>query len=42
MDIVQSRQILMAPSGMSRLSQETLTIIGASIALAALIPHQLR
>ena len=27
----------MAPSGMSRLSQETLAIIGASIALAALI-----
>ena len=27
----------MAPSGMSRLSQETLAIIGATIALAALI-----
>ena len=37
MDIVQSGRILMAPSGMSRLSQETLTIIGATIALAALI-----
>ena len=37
MDIVQSRQILMAPSGMSRLSQETLAIIGVGIALAALI-----
>ena len=37
MGIVQSRRILMAPSGMPRLNQETLAIIGVGIALAALI-----
>ena len=37
MDIEQSRQIVMARFGMSTISQETLAIIGASIALAALI-----
>ena len=37
MDIVKSRRIFVAPTDMSKLSQETLTIIGATIALAALI-----
>ena len=37
MDVVQSRRIVMARSSMSRISQETLAIIGATIALAALI-----
>ena len=34
---MQSRRLVMARSDMPRLSQETLTIVGASIALAALI-----
>ena len=37
MTSVQSQPIVMARPGMSRLSQETLAIIGATIALAALI-----
>ena len=37
MDIVQSRRTAMARSGMSRISQETIAIIGATITLAALI-----
>ena len=37
MDIVQSRPIVMALPDMSRLSQETLAIIGVGVALAALI-----
>ena len=37
MDIVQSRPIVMARADMSRLSQETLAIIGVGVALAALI-----
>ena len=36
MDIVQSRPIVMALPDMSRLSQETLAIIGVGVALAAL------
>ena len=37
MDVVQSRSIVMALPDMSRLSQETLAIIGVGVALAALI-----
>ena len=37
MTFVQSQPIVMARPDMSRLSQETLAIIGATIALAALI-----
>lgn len=37
MDIVQSRRMTMARPDMSRLSQETLAIIGVGVALAALI-----
>ena len=37
MDIVQSRLIVMARPDMSRLSQETLAILGVGVALAALI-----
>ena len=37
MDTVQSRPIVMARSGMPRISQETLAIIGVTIALAGLI-----
>ena len=37
MGIMQSQRIVMARPDMSRLSQETLAIIGATIALAALI-----
>ena len=37
MDIVQSRRIVMTHSGMPRISQETLTILGVGVALAALI-----
>ena len=37
MDIVQSRPIVMARPDMSRISQETLAIIGVGVALAALI-----
>lgn len=37
MDIVQSRRMITVRTGMSRLSQETLAIIGVGVALAALI-----
>ena len=37
MDIVQSRPIVMTRPDMSRLSQETLAILGVGVALAALI-----
>ena len=37
MTFVQSQRIVMARLGMSRLSQETLAIIGVGVALAALI-----
>jgi hypothetical protein len=37
MDVVKSRRMIMVRFGMSRLSQETLAIIGGGVALAALI-----
>ena len=37
MDTVQSQRSIMARPHMSRISQETLTIIGATIALAAVV-----
>jgi hypothetical protein len=37
MDVVKSRRMIMVRFGMSRLSQETLAILGVGVALAALI-----